>query len=132
LVDFINANEAGILARNYDTPLILPDGTPFLGGGANMVASTRWNGPRTGPFVNSNEARHIFSLNTCSGCHARETGTGFFHIRPAPFGASPNLSGFLTGIDVLDPVDRVTIHHFDDLARRAQEFEVTLTTPCAP
>jgi hypothetical protein len=132
LVDFINANEASILAKNYDTPLMLPDGTPFLGGGANMVASTRWNGPQTGPFVNSNDARHIFSLNTCSGCHARETGTGFFHIRPAPFGTSPNLSGFLTGIDVLDPQDRVTIRHFSDLARRAQEFEVTLATPCAP
>jgi hypothetical protein len=132
LVDFINANEASILAKDYTTPLVLPDGTPFLGGGANMVASTRWNGPRTGPFVNSNEARHIFSLNTCSGCHARETGTGFFQVRPAPFGSVPNLSGFMTGIDVLDPIDRVTIRHFDDLGRRVQEFETTLATVCGP
>jgi hypothetical protein len=130
LVNFINDNEASILAKNYTTPLTLPNGTPFLGGGANMVFATRWNGPRTGPFVNSQEARHIFSLNTCSGCHARETDTGFFHVRPAPFGVTPNLSGFMTGIDVLDPDDRVTVRHFNDLARRAQEFEVTLTTPC--
>jgi hypothetical protein len=72
------------------------------------------------------------SLNTCNGCHARETGTTFTHVRPAPFGVVPNLSGFMTGIDVLDPGDRTTIRHFDELTRRAQEFEDALNLTCGP
>jgi hypothetical protein len=130
LVDFINNNEENILARNYTVPLALPDGTPFLGGASNMVFATHWAGPRNGPAINSNEARHIFSMNTCNGCHARETGTTFTHIRPAPFGLMPNLSGFMTGIDVPDPVDRNTIRSFNELNRRAIEFESIVNMSC--
>lgn len=132
LVNWINENEASILARDYTVPLTLADGTQFLGGNSIMRSSTHWAGPRNGPEINSNEARHIFSLNTCAGCHARETGTTFTHVRPGPFGVVPNLSGFMTGIDVLDPGDRTTVRHFNELERRAVEFDSILNLNCTP
>jgi hypothetical protein len=132
LVDYINQNEASILARNYTIPETF-NGSPFQGGANLVFPSTHWNGPRNGPLVNNNEARHIFSLNTCSGCHARETGIqGFAHIKPAPFGTVADLSGFMTGIDVVDPVDRVTVRHFDELERRTLELEDIRKTSCGP
>jgi hypothetical protein len=131
LVDYINANEDDILARNYTVPQVLSDGTPFLGGAPTMRPSTSWESPLRETF-NSNEARHIFSLNTCNGCHAAETGTLFTHIRPERFGVAASLSGFLTGIDVVDPEDRVTVRTFSELERRQLEVESILNTSCSP
>ena len=99
-----------------------------------MRPSTTWTGPitNTGPFINSNEARHIFSLNTCNGCHAAETGTLFMHVRPTPFGIPAELSGFMTGIEVVDPFEGVTARSFNDLERRRLEVENILNTACTP
>ncbi len=41
-------------------------------------------------------ARHQFSLNTCQGCHKRDTRTNFTHVKPTG-GLPATLSGFLTG-----------------------------------
>jgi len=44
----------------------------------------------------SHETRHLFSLNTCNGCHGGETGcTGGEHIHPRAAGAEAVLSSFL-------------------------------------
>jgi len=44
----------------------------------------------------SREARHLFSLNTCTGCHAGETGCAQgLHIHPRAEGAEAVLSSFL-------------------------------------
>lgn len=132
LVDFINNNEAIILAQNYVTPLNFPDSTPFLGGKAQMVANTFWEGPGSGTAILSNEARHIYSLNTCNGCHARETATQFTHIQPTAFGVPAGLSGFMTGISVLDPSDRTTVRVFNETARRTLALEALVSSSCTP
>ncbi|HRY16711.1 MAG TPA: hypothetical protein P5330_12675, partial [Candidatus Competibacteraceae bacterium] len=100
--------------------------------------------PLAGPFNNipwsaagilNNDARHIFALNTCSGCHRDETGTGFLHVGFPERHALPNslaepaaLSGFLTGTEILDPVDGVTPRKFADLERRRQDLEDLLAS----
>ncbi|HPE73051.1 MAG TPA: hypothetical protein PK018_12925 [Candidatus Competibacter sp.] len=100
--------------------------------------------PLVGPFndipwsaadIVNNDARHVFALNTCSGCHRGETGTGFVHVGFPERHALPNslaepatLSGFLTGIELMDPVDGVTPRRFADLERRRQDLEYLLSS----
>lgn len=129
IVDYINNNEADILARDYAVPEFLSDGTAFLAGAVTMRPTTTWKGLNRNSF-NSLEARSIFSINSCNGCHSGDTGTMFTHIRPAMFGVEPPLSGFLTGIDVTDPFDRVTVRSFNELERRKLEVETILSTVC--
>lgn len=132
IADYVNANTADIILSRHQVPLEFPSGQPFLGGAAPTPGGFFWDGPPVppGPAITSREARHIFSLNTCNGCHAGETNTGFTHISPAPFGSSAPLSGFLTGIDVIDPADGTPSRHFDDLQRRAQDLDNLVHSPC--
>ncbi len=66
-------------------------------------------------------SRHKFSLNTCSGCHAGETGTDFTHVAPRAAGQASVLSPFLRGGTVTDPVTQMP-RSFDDLGRRAADL----------
>ncbi|MEZ5302564.1 MAG: hypothetical protein R3F11_18300 [Verrucomicrobiales bacterium] len=51
-----------------------------------------WDAPR----IQEREARRIFSLNTCNGCHGAETAAaGGFHIFPRRAGEEARLSDFL-------------------------------------
>src|SRR5205823_1113611 len=83
------------------------------------------------PGIVDNRARFGLSVNTCDGCHGRETNTGFLQVGVRGKGVASTLSGFLTGIDVLDPVDGVTSRHFADLTRRASDLAsvACATTP---
>lgn len=79
--------------------------------------------------INNNQARHNFALNTCNGCHREETNTGFVHIGfpqehtlPGSMGVEAELSSFLTGTQVTDPVDGMTTREFAELNRRMQDF----------
>jgi hypothetical protein len=116
-----------ILANNYTVPLTFA-GNPFRGGSSLTPAGgpggTHWNAPG----INLN-ARHIFSLNTCNGCHAGETATFFLHVNPQ---VSPaGLSGFLTGENIPDVVQGPAVmHHFNDLARRATDLSTLVNTSC--
>ncbi|HVG31256.1 MAG TPA: choice-of-anchor X domain-containing protein [Pyrinomonadaceae bacterium] len=74
--------------------------------------------------------RHDFSLNACSGCHARETDTIFTHVKPAPFGTPAGLSGFMTGINVIDPADGAPTRNFNEFKRRALDLDKLVHTPC--
>jgi hypothetical protein len=113
---FINGNAAAIIAGRHQVP-------------SHMVAAAApeqlvLNAPR----INGNlEARHKLALNTCSGCHFRETGTGFTHVDPRARGQEARLSGFLTGITANDPITG-TPHTFNDLAARADDLRHVLTT----
>lgn len=126
LANFVNTNSAAIQAGNHTVPLVF-SGVNFLAGRADVhspsAASTpyHWDGrgaPGSSTFITNDNARFSFSLNTCSGCHGGETGTGFVHVRYIGFGhnitptsTSPpfglrDLSSFLTGLGPdADPSD---------------------------
>jgi hypothetical protein len=88
-----------------------------------------------GTGIHNNEARHLFSLNTCNGCHGGETRTSsFLHIGPRELGQTAPLSQFLTNpnnVGTPDPVDPNTVRVFDDLARRRTDFRRVLCNPVA-
>ena len=114
IAEYINAQESDILDNTYEIPASF-SGDFFQGGRAGLEGApgerpTVWDGslawtttsPVSQPgMVSNHEARHIFSLNSCNGCHGSESGTFFkpFHmINNLPFGERPTLSGFLTGV----------------------------------
>lgn len=122
--DFINTNEAAILAGTFTVPLSF-QGAPFRAG-AIVNNIDFW----AAAGVRNNNARHKFSLNTCNGCHGAETNTGFLQIQPRGATEASALSGFLTGVTVLDPVNGAS-RRFNDLARRANDLR-TLACVVAP
>ncbi len=117
LADFVNENEAAILAEQHVVPESF-QGAPFLGSHVENGLFGWFN-----DAINNPEARHKFSLNTCNGCHsADETGTFFLHVSPREFGNESQLSGFLTGIDHFDPFTGEP-RSFNDLRRRRLDLE---------
>ncbi len=147
LANYINNHEASVINNTNIVPLTI--GTKnFLGGKAHTENGGHfWDGsisPDSG-FINSDEARHVFSLNTCSGCHGGEgvaQAPGFLQITPQPFGTPATLSAFLLGavsdpeglFRVRDPAGRpsgaATERGFNDLERRAQDLESFVSVPC--
>jgi len=116
VTDFINQNEAAIIAERHDVPELF-QGAPFLGGNSfnNLIA---WI-----PSGVSSEARHKFSLNTCNGCHSsEETNTSFLQVFPRFEGEQSSLSPFLTGTVVSDPVTGEP-RTLNDLGRRNDDLE---------
>jgi len=112
---FINQNRQQILAGTYEIPLKF-EGRPFRAGSA-INEITFFNAPG----ILDPQTRHIVSLNTCSGCHGGETNTIFLQINPRDAGQVAQLAGFMTGIDVSDPVTG-EVRHFDDIGRRATDL----------
>jgi hypothetical protein len=114
LRDFMNANEAAIVNGTHIVPLQLPSGVAIRAGavepGAGMISNPGG--------VTNLEARHIFSLATCNGCHNGEHVALFTHISKRNAGSPPQLSGFLTGITVNDPVSGVSRTFNELLARQ--------------
>ncbi len=144
LVSYINGLSSDIENNRYTIPeqVQMNPGTPtpttsFLGGKSHVPSpSSHWNGAMVaGPaFITSDKARHVFSLNTCSGCHGGETGTVFLHINTANFGSEASLSGFLTGITVTDPAGRPSgapaTRTFNDLEERRLDFNLLVGSVC--
>lgn len=71
----------------------------------------------------TNEAyRHTMAVNTCSGCHAAETGTRGFHIAPRAASEDAAVSAFLDGRDHTVTVSVGGARHrytYNELGRRA-------------
>jgi hypothetical protein len=124
---FINENEAAIIAEKHTVPTQF-EGAPFLGGSVfnDLIA---W----TAQGVQNNEARFHLSLNTCNGCHgSAETNTTFLQISPRGIGQMANLSPFMTGTVVQDPVTRAP-RTLNDLARRNTDLKsIVCNTPPPP
>jgi hypothetical protein len=117
LASFINANEAAIIADAH----VVPD--QFLGQAFRAGAIFNDLGSWLAPGIADNEARHHFALNTCNGCHsAQETGTFFLQIAGRFPGQESQLSGFLSGTSVFDPVTGQQ-RTFNDLGRRKADFD---------
>src|SRR6185503_9674201 len=109
-----------------------PSGSHFLGGSALTPGGMFWNNPTPSPTITNRQARFLFSLGTCNACHAGETQTAFTHVKPAPFGTPAGLSGFLTGISVVDPADGSPTRLFNDLQRRAIDLDALVNSKCLP
>jgi len=163
MVDFVNQNTQTIKSGHHIVPLTW-EGFPFLGGSAHIKGAPtgeppnvdHWDGTNSSnpsTFIVDNTSRFFFSENTCNGCHAGETQTGFTHVDTVFFGKEASLSGFLTGrpgsggaIDfdnkpdndsmaVKDPALRPSaanpnIRIFNDILRRAKDLKSATSTTC--
>lgn len=115
LASFINANAPAILADKHTVPLSF-GGQPFQAGSVFNNLST-WFAPGVAA-----DARHHFAINTCNGCHSsQETGTFFTHIVPRFAFEEADLSRFLTGVTVNDPVTGLA-RTFNELGRRRADL----------
>ena len=128
LRDYVNENEAAILAGEHVVPLQY-QGQPFRGGSSDG-GDDGLTAFFAAPGILDNDARHVFSLNHCVACHTTETGTGFFHSSPRSLNSETFLSGFLTGITVQDPVDPNKKRSFNDLKRRVDDLCTLLGSSC--
>jgi hypothetical protein len=122
---FVNANEPIILTEKHDVPALFED-APFQSG-AVFNNIDFWSAPN----ITNPEARHKLSLNTCNGCHGRETNTGFLQIFPRNAGQQSDLSGFLLGTTVQDPITSQE-RRFNELGRRRQLLESLVCPPAQP
>lgn len=115
LADFIQQNEAAILAETHEAPPLF-ENAPFQGAFVFNNIDV-WDAPG----VTNAEARHKFSLNTCNGCHGGETQTAFLQVSPRVPGQVAQLSNFLTGETVTDI--RGVTRRLSELLRRRQLLE---------
>ncbi len=137
IAEYCAMNAADILAEQHVVPLNWrtpgKPHVPFIGGNAPMPTDRFfWDGPAPVGSTIPGEVRHRFSLNTCNGCHAGETGTPFTHVFPRRTGEMARLSDFLTGANMpkLDPADGVTPRFFADLKRREDDLLRLIIEPC--
>lgn len=148
VADYVNTFASDVVLDRHVVTALHPavGGSHFLGARAltfdasGTSPGTFWTGP-TPSSITLPEARHHFSLNTCSGCHGGETATQFTHVNPLASPGSPaQLSSFLTGVmddpntglpvpfTVADPETGVQ-RSFNDLLRRRQRL-ADLARPC--
>jgi hypothetical protein len=125
VADFVNQNQATILQQLHTVPPTF-EGQPFQAG-SSINPIVFWSAPG----IVNNDARQLFSLNTCNGCHGQETGTIFLQIQPRFLGQEAVLSGFLTGITVPDPVSGVPRTFSDLAARQADLTSLACPAPAA-
>lgn len=143
LASLVNAHQTTILDETFVLPASLAAAASLAGPfkaddfpdfGARSFTTIElvpeiYDVPWSAAGIASNDARHAFALDTCSGCHRSETGTGFLHVGfPDDPHAPAALSGFLTGIDIADPVVPATTRSFGDLARRRADLETLLAS----
>lgn len=114
LAQFINDNEATIIAQSgVDIPSTF-QGAPFVAGSA-LNPQPIWNAPG----INSTTARHIIALNTCSGCHGIDGNVhDFLQVHNRAVNQPAQLSAFLSGTTFQDPIDHTSIT-LNDLATRS-------------
>ncbi len=90
------------------------ESTPVLGGNAIIPTENpafQWNPKQGVPAA----VRRVFSLNTCTGCHAGETDCSGLHVSPRAEGSQTVLSAFLR-------MDGQPLHAFDKASAQKVEF----------
>lgn len=124
LANWIDANEAALLAHSHTVPTMLSNGHPFLGAHAPTPGGFTWtNAAFPTPPANQN-ALFNFSVNTCNGCHAGDTATSFTHISPRGPSGVAAISAFMRHPN--DPQDQIE----DDLERRQRLMANALNSQC--
>jgi len=136
LSEYMNTNARKIAKNKHKIPLISAQNGEPMATGSIFVGlpftgqENFWEGSPTTPV--DPEIRHLFSLNTCNGCHGRETNTEFVHINPERDAGLPaRLSRFMTGSEVDDPTDPSKVRRFNELERRAQDLDALINLPRA-
>ena len=136
-----------IAPPNFDQPIpgvsLLFDPAPvsvpinFMAGKSQVTGGPGffWNAPGLNSLIlHESWGRHRAGLAACNGCHARETDTPFVHVDPinllGPVTLPADLSGFLTGITVIDPENAAISREFDDLARRELDIARVANMRC--
>jgi hypothetical protein len=142
--DFVIDNTAAINSGNFTLPLTF-DSAPFRGGHAPHAANAQgqpnvvWDGPAPAcsAFSTAAEksARGGAALNTCQGCHGKETAIlDFVQVKTRNPGAASQLSVFLnggsTGTDTVTDACGLQ-HKFNDLNRRRVDLCQELAKSCA-
>ncbi len=126
LSEFLHAQDPLIRSGIHQLPSFLSAGRqtlPVLAGSAILPAGAQGYYWDPGPLV-SREARRIFSLNTCTGCHAGETACAEgLHIHPRAAGAEAVLSTFLnrdrTPLRLSDPDVKGLKVEYEEMVDRA-------------
>lgn len=127
LVSFINDNVAGILEGT-----VSPNAAWFGGrSSGNNTPAGAWLATRSADLTapDALEARHVFALSTCNGCHTTESGTCFQHVMARKPTLASNISNFLKGAEIgtfdfhnpSEPVTQAVIS-FNELDCRALDL----------
>lgn len=135
---YLQAFESEILANKHVVrerfPTML---NPFLAVKSDTPFQFLWETPNPSGLTNHDETRHLFSLNTCNGCHAGETDTLFTHIGDRGrrnMGSPAELSDFLTGNNMPKTIDPspapIITRSFNDLAIRELKMGQILGKQC--
>jgi len=120
LARFVNLQTNAILRGTHGVPTVF-ENERFRAGSIQYDRTAFWNGDGV-TLINNATARHLFSVNTCDGCHGGETGTVFLHVSPrGPTSLAP-LSSFMTGTTVVDPVTGVS-RTFNEFERRSTDLK---------
>ncbi|WP_437762173.1 hypothetical protein WMF27_00795 [Sorangium sp. So ce281] len=126
LAQFIKENQDAILSDSHNVGDLYQD-EPFRGSTSHIPMhpfDKGWVLP-SGSGIDAN-LRHAFSLSTCNGCHSGETRTNFAHVSyDHPMGEEAILSGYLTGVTVIDPIDGES-YTFNELEARAKNLSTLL------
>lgn len=129
LANYVNADTSALLNGTHLVPLSF-GGNPFRGGASRHTLEFGWDGPPPAcTSIASSDARHVFSLNTCNGCHGGETDTVFKHVEPRAPGSAAELSDFLTGGGTTDLCG--IPRNFGDIERRRVDLCQLLDKSCA-
>jgi hypothetical protein len=124
---YVNANAGTIVAGTYTVPLLWSN-TRFRAGRSLVTSPAAtppfWSLPTSS--IPNRQARHVFSLNTCDGCHGDELGTNFTHVN-----WNGALSPFLSGALVVpDRADSTPVRTFNEVLARQTFLDQVANQSC--
>ncbi|WP_147451315.1 hypothetical protein [Corallococcus llansteffanensis] len=126
---YVNGNVPSIVAvpPTYTVPLVWA-ASAFRGGRAIIPSPFGtppfWSLPPAS--IPNRQARHVFSLNTCDGCHGDELATSFTHVNQ-----NGALSPFLSGpLSFPDRADGAPIRNFNEILARQTFLDQTANQSC--
>jgi hypothetical protein len=95
LSTYVQQNARKIMEGTHKLPVKF-GGAAFSAGSAAVPTNVfQWNVPNV-----STELATAFSVQTCNGCHAGNTGTDFLHVGPSRTGGSAVLSAFVVDVEM--------------------------------
>jgi hypothetical protein len=127
LGDYVNSLPLAELQNNTFVVPLQWQNRPFLGA-SSINHQDIWDAPNIPAATADPDARHLFAINTCNGCHGHETATVNFVQISNNFPAG--LSGFLTGETIPDPLAPSITRTFNDLQRRATDLDAAANQAC--